>query len=118
MAAHGAGLMRCGRGYADPVVISAARLIQERGWRVTSIFRFNDSSAHGRGLALDVAPMIACRCGFDAELARLILLFLKRRLHRNFRVISEVDHVHIELSDRSTYGTYLNQELVEHVLQA
>lgn len=116
MAAVRSGL-NCGRGYVDPRILRAAEAIRRKGWRVTSIYRFADSSAHGRGAALDIAPMVAHRCVYDAELARLVLLYLTRLVAGTaFRVISEVDHIHIELSSHPSYGTFLNQELIEHDL--
>lgn len=110
----------CELGFADPRIIEVAKLFPPKNWRVTSVFRFNDGSAHSRGTALDVAPMIARRgpCYFDMELARLILLFLKRHFpDLSFRVVSESDHVHIELSSKDSFGTWYPPELKEHDLQ-
>lgn len=108
-------------GRIDPIIDRVAKRLSAAGWRITSIYRFDDASRHGRGEAVDIAPWVAHQGPgfFTAALARRIATQLRRRGFPPLRVVSEIDHVHVELSRSGlwTYGTFINNRLIESPLE-
>lgn len=88
----------------DARVLTAARAIQRGGWRVTSVYR-PDGGHHSQGIALDVAPMLYSPNRFGPRTAKYFLQWLQeRRIEGPWLVVSERDHIHIQLHDRDLFG--------------
>lgn len=90
-------------GIADPTIIDAASFLARRGFRATSIYR-PDGTSHETGRSLDVAPMIFQSGGLGLGVARELYDLLRDGLGVAFVVVSESDHVHIELPGRFEAG--------------
>lgn len=90
-------------GFAHQRIIQLAHLMASLGWRVTSVFRPNAPS-HSKGRALDVTPMIWHEGGFGPRTAELLYATLAEHGYPDVTVVSENDHVHIELAERFPPG--------------
>lgn len=92
------------RGHVDPVILQAARYVQQLGWRVTSIYRPGRGN-HRTGRAMDIAPMTYTAGGFGLRTAALVWGLLHRRFpdHR-WLAVAELDHVHVQLYDQDCVG--------------
>lgn len=91
------------KGFAHPRILQVAKAIMAMGWRVTSIFR-PGAPSHSKGVALDAAPLILHAGGFGPETADLVYHMLSDAGFPDVTVVSEDDHVHIELADRFPAG--------------
>lgn len=84
-----------------PAISAAAKRVQSRGWRITSILR-PGSDTHANGLAFDAAPWTYANRGFGYRTASAILREANAASPRHrFLAVSEGDHVHVELLDPS-----------------
>lgn len=74
------------------------------GWRVTSIFR-PDGGHHAQGIALDATPLVYTAFTFGPRTAKHMLRELLRNGHSGpWLVVSEKDHLHIQLHNTNAYG--------------
>lgn len=91
-------------GKVHPAVLDAARIIQDNGWRVTSIFR-PSGITHPRGIALDCAPLVYVEGGFGPITARIVHDLVKSHLQQqNWLSVAELDHIHLQLYDFDAIG--------------
>lgn len=92
-----------------PAAEAAARAVSSAGWKVTSIFRADAAHLHSKGAAVDVAPLRAQEGGFGHKTAAAVERLLAARCPRyHYDVISELDHVHIDVSKLSYNRTGIN----------
>lgn len=91
--------------YIHPAVVHLARVIQAgNAWRVTSIYR-PEKGNHGKGIALDTAPMEYQRNNFGPATA-LRLWEVAHTLYPQLAWLSlaEPDHIHIQLYPKNVLG--------------
>lgn len=93
------------RGWIDPRIKRLAQALGATGqWRVTSCYRA-ESPNHGRGVALDTAPITAQIGGFTFPTARRLWEFAKAAVpDAKWIAVSEADHVHLQLAAVDCYG--------------
>lgn len=92
-----------------PAAAAAARAVSSAGWKVTSIFRADAAHLHSKGAAVDVAPLRAQEGGFGHKTAAAVERLLRSRCPQyHYDVISELDHVHIDVSKLPYNRTGIN----------
>jgi hypothetical protein len=97
-------------GFVHPAVRDVARAIGRLGWKVTSTYR-PGAPTHGRGIALDVAPIEPEVGTFHLRTALLMWQVAHHvRPDLAWLAMSERDHVHINIAKRDMYGIQLASE--------
>lgn len=99
-------------GTLHPCVKAVALAVGAAGWRVSRSLAPRESSlSHARGIALDVCPQVWTRGGFGPRTAQLFWLLAKKVAPSvPWFVLSEDDHVHIQIADLDFLGTQLSQQ--------
>jgi hypothetical protein len=92
-------------GFLESATAQGMRAAQELGYRITSGFRPDDPSAHGRGKAFDAAHFTWSRGDYTpAEAKRLKDALESATPGTKWLVVAEDDHFHAEHDDRLRPG--------------